>query len=69
MTRHSWRKANRYGTPMYVYDGDELKDHYDRITSWLHQSAEVFFSFKSMEIFRLHPCYGLLKAGIEVASV
>ena len=40
-------KANGYGTPMYVYDGDALKDHYDHITAWLHQSAEVFFSFKS----------------------
>lgn len=62
-------KANGYGTPMYVYDGDALKDHYDHITAWLHQSAEVFFSFKSngnVSIASLLQSFG---AGIEVASI
>lgn len=61
-------KANCYGTPMYVYDGEALKDHYDHITAWLHQSAEVFFSFKSngnVSIASLLQSFG---AGIEVAS-
>ncbi|MFP3419015.1 type III PLP-dependent enzyme [Bacillus sp. SIMBA_154] len=62
-------KANRYGTPMYVYDGDELKDHYDRITSWLHQSAEVFFSFKSNGNLSIASLLRSFGAGIEVASV
>lgn len=54
-------KANRYGTPMYVYDGDALKEHYEHITSWLHQTAEVFFHLSPMEMSRLHHCYGLLE--------
>ncbi|MBD3858272.1 type III PLP-dependent enzyme [Bacillus sp. 28A-2] len=62
-------KANRYGTPMYVYDGDELKDHYDRIMSWLHQSAEVFFSFKANGNLSIASLLRSFGAGIEVASV
>ncbi|TYS32530.1 hypothetical protein FZC65_08250 [Bacillus pumilus] len=60
--------ANRYGTPMYVYDGDALKEHYGHITSWLHQTAEVFFSFKSNGNFAIASLLRSFGAGIEVAS-
>lgn len=61
-------KANRYGTPMYVYDGDALKEHYEHITSWLHQTAEVFFSFKSNGNVSIASLLRSFGAGIEVAS-
>ena len=61
-------KANRYGTPMYVYDGDALKDHYDHLISWLHQSVEVFFSFKSNGNVSIASLLRSFGAGIEVAS-
>ncbi|MGE6631477.1 type III PLP-dependent enzyme [Bacillus sp. NPDC077027] len=62
-------KADQYGTPMYVYDGDELKHHYDHIKEWLHQSAEVFFSFKSNGNFSIASLLRSFGAGIEVASL
>jgi diaminopimelate decarboxylase len=41
------RLAERYGTPLYVYDGDELADRITGLRRLLHPSTEVFFSLKS----------------------
>jgi diaminopimelate decarboxylase len=39
--------ARRYGTPMYLYDGDELTTRLTRLLGLIHPSMEVFFSLKA----------------------
>jgi len=39
--------AERYGTPLFVYDGTELADRLTGLRGLLHPSMEVFFSLKS----------------------
>jgi diaminopimelate decarboxylase len=39
--------ARDYGTPFYLYDGEELGNRLTRLRATLHQSLEVFFSLKS----------------------
>ncbi|MFE3173837.1 type III PLP-dependent enzyme [Amycolatopsis sp. NPDC059090] len=39
--------ADRYGTPLFVYDGGELAGRMSRLRRELHDSMEVFFSLKS----------------------
>jgi diaminopimelate decarboxylase len=41
------RLAEQYGTPLFVYDGDELADRLTGLRRLLHPSMEVFFSLKS----------------------
>ncbi|TQM84851.1 diaminopimelate decarboxylase [Saccharothrix saharensis] len=39
--------AERYGTPLYLYDGDELEARVDGLKELLHPRLEFFFSLKS----------------------
>lgn len=39
--------AERFGTPLYVYDGEELTDRLTGLRALLHPSLEVFFSLKA----------------------
>ncbi|QQQ79070.1 type III PLP-dependent enzyme [Saccharothrix sp. 6-C] len=39
--------AERYGTPLYLYDGDELESRVDGLKELLHPRLEFFFSLKS----------------------
>ncbi|MGW0845432.1 type III PLP-dependent enzyme [Streptomyces sp. NPDC002787] len=39
--------AERFGTPLYVYDGNGLRDRITTIRERLHPRLEVFFSLKS----------------------
>jgi diaminopimelate decarboxylase len=39
--------ASRYGTPMFLYDGDALEDDFAELRGRLHPSLELFFSLKS----------------------
>ncbi|QWF78778.1 type III PLP-dependent enzyme [Amycolatopsis sp. CA-230715] len=39
--------AGRFGTPLYVYDGDELGSRLTGLRARLHPSLEIFFSMKS----------------------
>lgn len=41
------RLAEQYGTPLFVYDGEELADRITGLRRLLHPSMEVFFSLKS----------------------
>lgn len=41
------RLAEQYGTPLFVYDGDELADRITGLRRLLHPSMEIFFSLKS----------------------
>lgn len=39
--------AGQFGTPLYVYDGDELGSRLTGLRARLHPSLEIFFSMKS----------------------
>ncbi|MEU4442296.1 type III PLP-dependent enzyme [Actinosynnema sp. NPDC050801] len=39
--------AERYGTPLYLYDGDELESRVDGLKELMHPRLEFFFSLKS----------------------
>ncbi|KAF4406777.1 type III PLP-dependent enzyme [Streptomyces lycii] len=39
--------AERYGTPLYLYDGNGLRDRITTVRDRLHPRLEVFFSLKS----------------------
>ncbi|MEU0743785.1 type III PLP-dependent enzyme [Streptomyces sp. NPDC006134] len=39
--------AERFGTPLYVYDGDGLRERITTVRERLHPRLEVFFSLKS----------------------
>jgi diaminopimelate decarboxylase len=39
--------AERYGTPLYVYDGDGLRERLTSLIGRLHPRLEIFFSLKS----------------------
>jgi diaminopimelate decarboxylase len=39
--------AEKYGTPLFVYDGDELGSRLSGLKERLHSSVDVFFSLKS----------------------
>ena len=39
--------AERYGTPLYLYDGDELESRVDGLKGLMHPRLEFFFSLKS----------------------
>jgi diaminopimelate decarboxylase len=47
--------AERFGTPLYVYDGDALLGRLSELSEALHPALEVFFSLKSnpnVSVFR-----------------
>jgi diaminopimelate decarboxylase len=39
--------AERFGTPLYVYDGDQLTGTITELTAVLHPALEIFFSLKA----------------------
>ena len=39
--------ANKYKTPLYIYDGDKLKERYEFMKENLPDNFEIFFSIKS----------------------
>lgn len=39
--------ARRFGTPVYVYDGDALSSRFRRLRERLHPAMDVFFSLKA----------------------
>ncbi|MEU5325839.1 type III PLP-dependent enzyme domain-containing protein [Streptomyces parvus] len=48
--------AGRFGTPLYVYDGEVLTDTVTELRSALHPALEVFYSLKSnpnISVFRV----------------
>ena len=39
--------AERFGTPLYVYDGDQLTRTITELAAVLHPALEIFFSLKA----------------------
>lgn len=58
--------AERYGTPLYVYDGDVLTDTITGLRAALHPALEVFYSLKANPNISV---YNMLRAGGARAEV
>lgn len=61
-------QAERFGTPLYVFDGDEIANTYKNMIKQLPGGTEIFYSVKanpSLGICQLLKMHG---SGIEVAS-
>ncbi|WP_028648148.1 type III PLP-dependent enzyme [Nocardiopsis sp. CNT312] len=60
--------AERFGTPLYVYDGEELERTYRRIREPLHPAVEILYSLKANPNLSVCSLLGGLGAGAEVSS-
>ncbi|MGP3910939.1 type III PLP-dependent enzyme [Nonomuraea sp. 10N515B] len=61
--------AERYGTPLYIYDGDELRRQYEGLRTRLHPRMEIFFSLKSNPNLSICALLGSFGARAEVSSL
>jgi diaminopimelate decarboxylase len=59
--------AARFGTPMYVYDGDMVRERYDALKQ-AFPSFEIFYSMKANPSLALVGLLRELGAGSEIAS-
>jgi len=59
--------AGRFGTPMYVYDGNMVRDRYEALAS-AFPSFEIFYSMKANPSLALVGLLRELGAGSEIAS-
>ncbi|MBF9129256.1 type III PLP-dependent enzyme [Plantactinospora sp. S1510] len=69
MTERYAEVADRFGTPVYVYDGDLLRQRYESLRSRLHPDVDVFYSVKANPNISICGLFGALGAGIEVSSM
>jgi diaminopimelate decarboxylase len=60
--------AARFGTPLYVYDADVLKETYLRVRRLLHPGIDIFYSAKANPNISVCSLFRSLGAGIEVSS-
>jgi diaminopimelate decarboxylase len=60
--------ADRFGTPLYVYDADVLSDTYLRVRRLLHPGIDIFYSAKANPNVSICAMFRSLGAGIEVSS-
>lgn len=61
--------AERFGTPMYLYDGDVLRRQYTGLRSRLHPSMEMFYSLKANPNIAICSLLNSLGARAEVSSM
>ena len=61
--------AEQYGTPTYVYDGDQLVENLTALRAALHPSLEVFFSLKSNPNRGVYDVLRTAGARAEVSSL
>ncbi|ALG10441.1 type III PLP-dependent enzyme [Kibdelosporangium phytohabitans] len=61
--------AERFGTPMYLYDGDVLRDVYTNLRGGLHPGVDIFYSAKANPNVSICAVLRSLGAGIEVSSL
>ncbi len=61
--------AERFGTPLYVYDGDILRDVYQALRERLHPAVDVFYSLKANPNVNVCAVLAGLGAGAEVSSL
>ena len=61
--------AERFGTPLYVYDGDSLRGQYLGLRERLHPAMEIFYSLKANPNVAVCALLGSLGARAEVSSM
>ena len=61
--------AERFGTPLYLYDGDILRDTYQDLRARLHPGVDIFYSAKANPNVSVCAVLRSLGAGIEVSSL
>ncbi|UJF34500.1 type III PLP-dependent enzyme [Paenibacillus hexagrammi] len=61
--------ANRYGTPLYAYDGSMMEAQYNKLKNHLPEGFEVFYSVKSNPLLGICQYLRQLGSRIEVASL
>jgi diaminopimelate decarboxylase len=61
--------ARRFGTPLYLYDGDVLRSTYTRLRESLHPGVDVFYSAKANPNVSICAVLRALGAGLEVSSL
>jgi diaminopimelate decarboxylase len=61
--------AERFGTPLYLYDGDVLRGVYQRLRDRLHPAVDIFYSAKANPNVSVCAVLRSLGAGLEVSSL
>ncbi len=61
--------ARAYGTPLFVYDGQTLRDQYQRLRDNLHPAVEIFYSLKANPNVSVCALLRSLGARAEVSSL
>jgi diaminopimelate decarboxylase len=69
VSRPSWRElVERFGSPLYVYDGERLRQRYLSLRRSLPDEADVFYAVKANPSLGLLALVRGLGAGAEIAS-
>ncbi|NGN68616.1 type III PLP-dependent enzyme [Streptomyces sp. A7024] len=61
--------AEEFGTPLYVYDGDRLREQYRGLRDRLHPDVEFFYSLKANPNLAVTQSLLELGAGAELSSL
>jgi diaminopimelate decarboxylase len=61
--------ADQFGTPLYIYDADLLKEAYLRVRRLLHPGIGIYYSAKANPNISVCAVFRSLGAGIEVSSL
>ncbi|MEU0051462.1 diaminopimelate decarboxylase [Streptomyces sp. NPDC006309] len=61
--------AEEFGTPVFVYDAEELRSVYQSLRDRLHPAVDVFFSLKANPNVSVTSRLGKLGAGAEISSM
>ena len=61
--------AEQFGTPMYLYDGDVIRQVYGRLRELLDPSVDIFYSLKANPNVSVCALLHSLGAGAEVSSL
>ena len=61
--------AQRFGTPLYLYDGEVLEQTYRRLRTLLHPGIDIFYSAKANPNVSVCAAFRALGAGLEVSSL
>jgi diaminopimelate decarboxylase len=61
--------ADRFGTPLYLYDADVLREVYQRLRGPLHPGVDIFYSAKANPNVSVCAYLRSLGAGLEVSSL
>ncbi|BCJ61919.1 type III PLP-dependent enzyme [Micromonospora endophytica] len=61
--------ADRYGTPLYLYDGEVIRETYQQLRGLLDASVEIYYSLKANPNISICSLLHSLGAGAEVSSL